>query len=191
MLVIIFAIIFIIPTPTTLEVPLLSQGVALWMTWIYKCIQCSAWTADLQSGHLGFPWYNDHVFYLRWTSATYRTATPIPARSTLSLIFQGRGEAWAPDFHSTPISAIIGRLVAGVIKALPPSLWDHAEAISGSGGALKEGPRRILGFVVRPYSCSQRPRRQDPENYNPQQLAKSGERGSLCHVGSRPGRAIS
>lgn len=76
-----------------------------------------------------------------------------------------------------PASATIGRPVAGVTKARPSSLWDHAEAISGSGGASEEGPRRILGFVVRAHGRRPRPRRRDPENYNPQQPAASGETG--------------
>ena len=85
------------------------------------------------------------------------------------LLYPLPGEAGESDFRSPPTSVSIGCLVAGVIKAPPPSLWDHSEAISGSAGASEEGPRCILGFVVHLQDCSLRVGPRHTGNYNPQQ----------------------
>lgn len=91
------------------------------------------------------------------------------SKEFLLLLYPLPGEAGESDFRSPPTSVSIGCLVAGVIKAPPPSLWDHSEAISGSAGASEEGPRCILGFVVHLQHCSLRVGPRHTGNYNPQQ----------------------
>lgn len=90
------------------------------------------------------------------------------------------------DFRSPPTSVFIGRLVAGVIKAPPPSLWDHSEATSGSAGASEQVPRCILDFVVHLQDCSLRVGPRHSGNYNPQQPGgeRGGGEGGSHHVGA-------
>jgi hypothetical protein len=110
----------------------------------------------------------------------------VPAEDRPRLPFPlRRGATRARGWPGPPTSRAIGGLLAGVTKAPPPSRWDHSEAISGSGGVgWEEGPRCILGFVVRLQSCSQRAGPPDAENYTSQQ--RRGKRGEgVCVTWAR------
>lgn len=106
------------------------------------------------------------------------------SKEFLPLLSPLPGEASELDFRSPPTSVSIGCLIAGVIKAPPPSLWDHSEATSGRAGASEEGPRCILGFVVHLQDCSLRVGPRHSGNYNPQQQGGERREWGLASRGS-------
>lgn len=90
-----------------------------------------------------------------------------------------------------PRLATIGSLLAGVTKAPPPPLWDHSEAISGSGGGLEIGVARHPGLCSPP---ARLPLESGASRGGELQLLAAPQRvrrGGLGHVGAGPGRAIS